>query len=244
MSAFVEFCGERFDVPAGGVVTIGREADVVVDDNPFLHRRFLEVSEADGLCWLTNVGSRLSATVTDATSRMQAWLAPGARLPLVFEVNHVRFAAGPTTYELSVGVTESPFSAPAVVESHSAVDAATDTIGQIPLTPSQKLLVVALSEPLLRQEGRGSAAIPTSADAARRLGWPLSTFNRKLDNVCEKLTRAGVRGLKGGVDRLATNRRARLVEYAVAVGLVTTGDLVDLDADGNDALTSFEGNES
>ena len=66
----------------------------------------------------------------------------------------------------------------------------------------------------------------------------------KLDNVCEKLTRAGVRGLKGGVDRLATNRRARLVEYAVAVGLVTTGDLVDLDADGNDALTSFEGNES
>src|SRR5690625_7907541 len=33
---------------------------------------------------------------------MQAWLAPGARIPLVFDETKVIFTAGPTTYDLSV----------------------------------------------------------------------------------------------------------------------------------------------
>jgi hypothetical protein len=65
--------------------------------------------------------------------------------------------------------------------------------------------------------------------AAERLGWPLTTFNRKLDNVCEKLDKVGVQGLRGGRGKLATNRRARLVEYAVASHLVSRDDLVLLE---------------
>jgi len=57
----------------------------------------------------------------------------------------------------------------------------------------------------------------------------MTTFNRKLDNVCEKLDKLGVEGLRGGRGKLATNRRARLVEYAVATRLVSTDDLVLLD---------------
>ncbi|HMS87614.1 MAG TPA: hypothetical protein PKA24_13565 [Microthrixaceae bacterium] len=228
MKVSVDFCGEVHDVTEDGPVVLGRDADLVVDDNPFLHRRFLEVSVKDGLCWLTNLGSRLSATVVDEASRVQAWVAPGARLPIVFEATHVRFTAGPTTYELTVTVEGGPFAG-----SHEVVrgepSSITETIGQIPLTPEQKLLIVALAEPLLRQEGRGNAAIPSSADAARRLGWLVTKFNRKLDNVCDKLDRAGVRGLHGEPGKLASNRRARLVEYAVSVGLVTPADLASLD---------------
>jgi len=62
-----------------------------------------------------------------------------------------------------------------------------------------------------------------------RLHWPITTFNRKLDNVCDKLDRVGVRGLRGGRGNLATNRRLRLVEYAVATRLVSREDLVLLD---------------
>ena len=36
---------------------------------------------------------------------------------------------------------------------------------------------------------------PSSADAAARLGWTVTKFNRKLDNVCQKLADAGIRGL-------------------------------------------------
>jgi hypothetical protein len=53
----------------------------------------------------------------------------------------------------------------------------------------------------------------------------MTTFNRKLDNVCDKLDKLGVAGLRGGRGKLATNRRARLVEYAVTTHLVGLDDL-------------------
>ena len=73
------------------------------------------------------------------------------------------------------------------------------------------------------------SSVPTSAQAAKRLGWQLTKFNRKLDNVCDKLDRMGVRGLRGGPGKLASNRRARLVEHAVFSRLVSSEDLPLLD---------------
>ncbi|HLS24494.1 MAG TPA: hypothetical protein VK063_01315 [Beutenbergiaceae bacterium] len=216
----VEFCGEWFDVEPATPFTIGREADLVVDENPYLHRQFLTISYQDDLWWLTNTGSRLSATVSDSEGNMQAWLAPGARLPLVFAHTSVLFTAGPTTYEIGL-VGESP-----AFESSSPerVQVGETTIGPVSLTESQKLLILSLAEAVLR--GRGSSAsIPTSAQAAARLGWTITRFNRKLDNVCDKLSRQGVRGLRGGQQQLAVNRRARLVEHAVASRLVVAADL-------------------
>ena len=99
------------------------------------------------------------------------------------------------------------------------------TIGPVVFTDAQKALIVALAEPVLRREGTGFSTIPSSAAAAKTLGWALTRFNRKLDNVCDKLDRAGVAGLRGGGGKLATNRRARLVEHAVTSHLVTASDL-------------------
>ena len=104
-------------------------------------------------------------------------------------------------------------------------DDGTTTIGAVSLTPSQRLLLIALCEPILRGGMVGASQLPSSAAAAARLGWPLTTFNRKLDNVCDKLDREGVQGLRGGVGKLATNRRARLVEHAILSRLVTPQDL-------------------
>ena len=222
----VEFCGEWFRVEDGEELTIGREADLRVDeDNPFLHRRFLTIVQVESMWWLVNIGSRLSATVTDGTGSMQAWLAPGARIPLVFDVTKVVFTAGPTTYDLSVHADSPEFARIAGPED----PAGETTVGSVQLTPSQKLLILALSEPMLSREGSGMSAVPTSAQASSRLGWPLTKFNRKLDNVCDKLDRLGVRGLRGGPGKLASNRRARLVEHAVFSRLVTRDDLPLLD---------------
>lgn len=226
MSMIIDFCGEQLRVPGDGWVTIGRDADLTVDDNLYLHRQFLQVGCVEGLYWIVNVGDQLSATVTDADGRVQAWLAPGARLPVVFESTLVRFTAGPTTYELSLSLEQAPFAEPAAV----AGDHGDTTIGLLPFTQDQRRLVVALAEPLLQQNGRGSASVPSSAEAARRLGWTVTRFNRKLDNVCQKLTKVGVRGLHGSPGDLASNRRARLVEYAVSTRLVTREDLELLDA--------------
>ena len=82
MGLRILFCGEEFPAVAGRQLTIGRSGDVEIDDNPYLHRSFLVVLEERGLWWLSNVGSRLTATVADSEGRFQAWLAPGARIPL------------------------------------------------------------------------------------------------------------------------------------------------------------------
>ena len=96
-------------------------------------------------------------------------------------------------------------------------------------TESQKLVMVVLAEPMLLRDGSGRSDVPTNAKAAERLGWALTRFNRKLDNVCDKLDRQGVPGLRGGVTSSATNRRVRLVEHAVASRLVVREDLAMLD---------------
>lgn len=222
----VEFCGEWSALDPASVFTIGRDGDLQIDDNPYLHRYFLQVGFTDGLWWLSNAGSQLSATVSSGGGAVQAFLAPGARLPLVFAETTVLFTAGPTTYELTLVGNEPTFS-PTEVATGSAGET---TIGPVMLTTSQKVLIVALAEPMLRREGTGTSAIPSSKQAAARLGWEITRFNRKLDNVCDKLDRRGVRGLRGGPGQLAVNRRARLVEHAVASRLVTPGDLALLEA--------------
>jgi hypothetical protein len=219
------FVGEWYEVSPHAVFTIGREGDLEIDDNPYLHRRFMEIRQIDGLWWLTNVGSMISATVADASGGMQAWVSPGSRIPLVFGQLNVVFTAGPTTYEFSVHLKNPSF----LHQSNGTEGVGETTIGPVLFTPSQKAVIVALAEPILRRGGTGFSTVPSSASAAQRLGWPLTRFNRKLDNVCDKLDRVGVAGLRGGGGRLATNRRTRLVEHAVTSHLVTADDLPLLD---------------
>lgn len=232
----LEYCGEWYDVTEPDGLSIGRESDLVIDENPYLHRRFLQIYPEHGLWWLGNTGNQLSATVTDSTGHVQAWLGPGARLPIVFEELHVLFSAGSTTYDFRI-LAELEFFASASVFMNRA---GATTIEPIPLTTSQRMLIVALCENVLRQRSAGRGEIPTSARAAARLGWTLTAFNRKLDNVCEKLDRVGVAGLRGGRGNLATNRRARLVEYAVSTKLVSVDDLTLLESR-RDAALSDEG---
>lgn len=222
----IEFCGEWHVVEAPHEFTIGRESDLVIDDNPFLHRHFLKIYEGFGMWWLGNVGTLLSATVTDASGRVQAWLAPGAKIPIVFERMNVLFTAGSTTYDFTIHSEEDFFNTSTAI----ATSGGATTIEPVPLTTSQRLLIVALAEQVLSHSLPGRGELPTSAEAAQRLGWTITAFNRKLDNVCQKLDKIGVAGLHGGKGNLATNRRARLVEYAVASRMVTVEDLSLLDS--------------
>jgi len=217
----VEFCGELHHVSGDQPFSIGREGDLVVDDNPYLHRVFLVVQCDGPLFWLLNTGGRLTASITSGDGTLEAALSPGAQFPLVVPHLAVRFTAGAMLYELNLYVDDPPLR-PTIRHDTAGVGT---TIGVVPLTRDQRVLVVALAESALQEGGRGITRIPASATAAARLGWTDTKFNRKLDNVCDKLTRAGVRGLKGSSTELASSRRARLVEYAVAVRLVTKEDL-------------------
>jgi len=224
----VLFCGEAFPVEAGRQLTIGRCGDVEIDDNPYLHRLFLVVLEQGGLWWLSNVGSTLTATVGDDTGLLQAWLAPGARIPLAQSRTLVWFTAGPTTYDFEIVLDDAAF-VPVAADLVEQAQFAEMTVGRVSFTPDQKLLMVALCEGSLSCSRPGTSQIPSSAAAAARIGWTVTRFNRKLDNVCQKLSDAGTRGLHGGIGRLASHRKSRLVEHALSTRLVTAHDLVLLD---------------
>ena len=226
MTLVIEFCGERLDVPPPGPFALGRDADFVIDENPFLHRRFLTLARDNDFWWVGNVGGQLSATLTDPDGLLQAWLAPGARLPLTLPRTVVSFTAGSTSYDLDLLLEAAAYDV--VFEPEDRSTGSDTTRGRLSLTRDQLLLVLVLAEPRLRAEGRGPTVLPSAPDAAERLGWTVSKFNRKLDNVCAKLSGLGVRGLHGDASRLASNRRARLVEYAVGARLVTVSDLAAL----------------
>lgn len=221
----VDYIGELTTVEPGTVCTIGRSAMVEIDDNPHLHRVLLELSHHDGLWWVANVGSRLPVQLTDAGGLTRATLSPGARNALVCERTLVTFQAGPTSYELELVLPE----VPSTRQGDGSLPAGLETIGPPVFTDSQKLAILALAEPTLRRGGTGVGHVPSLAEASARLGWPQTRFNRKLDNVCAKLEAAGVEGLRGGVGKLASNRRSTLVHHAVSTLLVTEADLGLLD---------------
>lgn len=221
----VEYCGEWHPLRPGHSLSIGRDAELSIDDNPFLHRRLLEVRQLQGFWILANVGSRLAVTATDGTGRMRSQIEPGGQVPLVFDVTNVVFTAGPTTYELTIHLADPIFG-----EGIDASLLGPTAKGGIFLTPTQKLVILALAESTLLRGGGGIGGIPTGAQAAARLGWSITRFNRKLDNVCDKFDRLGVSGLRGGARSYATNRRIRLVEYALAARIVTRADLALFDA--------------
>ena len=230
MTVTVDYCGEQFHATEEQPLTIGRDADLDIDDNPYLHRVFLQIHREHDLWWLTNVGSTLTATVADKKGLFQAWLSPGARIPLALDAFTVWFTAGPTTYDFDILVDSPAFEA-VVPDAPVEPDPTSGetTVGRVSMTPDQRLLVIALCEAFLRTTYAGSGHIPSSADAAARLGWTVTKFNRKLDNVCQKLADAGIRGLHGGPGKLASNRKNRLVEHALSTRMVTVVDLALLD---------------
>jgi hypothetical protein len=221
----VDFCGENYEANPSTGFTIGREADLVLDEcNPFLHRVFLRIVWEHGMWWLRNVGSVLAATVSSNQGEVQAWLQPSGQLPLVFPLVSVWFTAGETTYEFEIQVSGSPWESLAP----EPVGRGELTIGIVDLVGENKLLVLALAENILRRQNRGAGSIPASQQAADRLGWPVTKFNRKLDRICTMLADAGVRGLVGGRGKQATSRKARLVEYCLGTHMITEEDLAFL----------------
>lgn len=224
----VEYAGERHELMPGRDFSMGRVGDLVIDDNPYLHRNFLTLAFADGFWWISNVGNRAAAVLSDPAGLSRSTLTPGARMPLVFGHTVVTFAAGPYSYELNLTLDS-----PAWVNQRpdrSPSDGDT-TIGPTTFTDSQLLAILALAEPLLRGTGTASWQVPSAVNAAKRLGWTQTRFNRKLDNVCDKLDRVGVRGLKGGPGKQALSRRVVLAEYAVNAKIVTPVHLPALEAE-------------
>ena len=225
----VEYCGEVTSVETSDELTFGRAGDVRIDDNPHLHRVLGRLWARGDQWWLSNEGRAISMQIADADSRSNVVLAPGSEVALSFPNSIVRFRAGVTDYELSLRVPDREDEEEDEDEDDGATawdDEFTETIGlgDVPLTDEQRLLLLALAESTLR-DPHSKEELPANRAVARRLGWSITKFNRKLDNLCNRFTKLGVGGLRGSIDQLATDRRHRLVDHAIESGLVSADEL-------------------
>lgn len=222
----VEFVDEERTLRPGQELTFGRSADLVIDENRFLHRVVGRFRWTNGMWWLTNVGSSIAVAVADRDGPSFTKVAPGASVPISFESAAITFEAGGRPYELHVELlAELPEFDDELPP--SSTDEITTTAASLPLTTEQRLLLVALAEPRLRDRSGGE--LPTNREIASRLQWTITKFNRKLDGLCRKYATAGVSGLRGSSDSLARDRRVRLVEHALHAGIISAGDLTLLD---------------
>ena len=64
--------------------------------------------------------------MADKKGLFQAWLSPGARIPLALEAFTVWFTAGPTTYDFDILLTDTPFVS---VETAAELEAWLDDVG-------------------------------------------------------------------------------------------------------------------
>jgi hypothetical protein len=218
LSLHIEFCGERYDIDADRSLTFGRRGDLIIDDNPYLHRQMGRFVTRQSLWWLQNIGSRISFDLRDEVTGTRLPVPPGQQVALAFPTFAIQFQAGPTQYEI-LGQREvvSALEPPGEVQGTVTIE-----FGVVPLSSEQHLLLVALCE---NRMVSGSPGLPTNQTIAARLGWTMPKFNRKLDHLCAKLAREGVKGLRGSAEGLATDRRSTLIDHAIKVKLVQIGDL-------------------
>lgn len=216
----VEFLDDEWCVDHGETLTFGRSGDVVLDaDNEFLHRVVGVLSWRHGVWMLDHVGTRTQLTV--AGGRTVSTIEPGGSIALVADENVVRCVAGAAHYELVVALDLPPSE---LDHPRNIAGATTVDYGWVSLNEEQRQLLAALAARTLRRPDH-AADLPANRVVAHRLGWSITKFNRKLDHLCASAHRSGVVGVAGDLGRLATQRRARLVEHAVRVGLVTLDDV-------------------
>jgi hypothetical protein len=202
----------------GETLTFGRQADLVVDTNRFMHRIVGRIVHRQGLWWIQNHCATIRLLVGNEDSTSAMVIAAGDQSPVLPTKFTIGFAAGTSSYELEAqrGGPELDLD-----EIERMMGTSTEDFGEIVLSAEQHLLLVALYDSSLRTGG----SIEGSGVMARRLGWSAKKFHRKVDSVCSKLSDCGFAGLKGGQGDLADSRRVLLVQYALDLGLVSRGDL-------------------
>lgn len=218
----VAFVDEVHRIGPDRSLGFGRSSDIVVDDSAFLHPHVGRFSHLNGFWWLVNLMPRGLVRVRDAQTRSISILDGESAVALGFRRFVVEFTAGPTTYQLDGRLLGR---VPAPSTGLAGVDNAPAGVGVATLTVEQRLLLAALAEPGLTRPPAVTLTVPPTPAVARRLGWSVPKVNRKLDYLCSKLRRQGVRNLKGGYDDRATDRRVALVQLALHMGWVSSEDL-------------------
>lgn len=204
----VDFCGEIYR-PTTELV-FGRDADLVLDDNSFLHRRAGRFQLRGETWWLQNLGSRLRLTLVSSDGSVLD-LRPGSANPLLGRAGAVSLHAGPVRYQMDYQLHLEP---PGVDDGGRLRQQGADTMTFGPmLTPRELDFVVVLARG--RLTGR-LGPLPSHGEIAEIWGVSAKTVDNTLQRLRTKLRKSEINFVQS---------TETLVEYLVTQGLVTMSDL-------------------
>lgn len=213
--AICDDLGRSYSMQPGNRVIIGRSAEIVIgSDDPYLHRKLLQVWDNQGVWQLDNLGDRVVVQIVsaqDGAGNMilgpkESLFIPNGQWYLVFETIIRK-------YELSLEITGPRLSPLMPAPSQNDND---PTRGAIRTNREQAQLLIVLTEKLRKYPGVGDEAIPTVAQCAQTLGWTEKKTNSKIENLVKQIS---------AQDRLLNRPyRVSLARYAYQTGLVSDFD--------------------
>ena len=204
----VRFVGEVYR-PLRELV-FGRDAELSLDDNSYLHRQAGRFRRRDSTWWLENLGRRLRLTMVSADGSVID-LQPGGSSPLLGTMGEISLTAGPTRYEIEYELERSQHywedTGPV-----SPAGADTMTFGPM-LTPRELDFVVVMAQG--RLTGR-LGPLPSHGEIADIWGVSHKTVDNTLQRLRTKLRNHNVTFVQSS---------ETMVDYVVTQGLVTLADL-------------------
>lgn len=202
------FVGETYRPTAQ--LTFGRQADLTLDENSYLHRRAGRFRLLTPSWWLDNLGGRLRLTMVSSDGSLLD-LQPGASSPLLGDRGEVSVTAGPTRYSIEYHLQHRQ--TPQEEKSSFRIGGAdTMTYGPI-LTPRELDFVVVMAQG--RLTGR-LGPVPSHSEIADIWGVSAKTVDNTLQRLRTKLRNQNINYV---------NSSETLIEYLVTQGLVSPADL-------------------
>lgn len=204
----VRFVGEIYRPTTE--LTFGRQADLTLDENNFLHRRAGRFRHREDTWWLENLGGRLRLTMVSSDGSLLD-LQPGSSSPLLGDSGEVSVTAGPTRYTMEYELQRIQM---AVTDSVSFRVSGADTMTYGPiLTPRELDFVVVMAQG--RLTGR-LGPIPSHGEIAEIWGVSAKTVDNTLQRLRTKLRNQNIHSITSS---------ETLIEYLVTQGLVSMVDL-------------------
>ncbi len=204
----VRFLGEIYH-PARDL-TFGRDAELALDDNSYLHRQAGRFRRRESTWWLENLGRRLRLTMVSADGSLID-LQPGGSSPLLGRTGEVSLTAGPTRYQIEYQLAQAQHNWDDTGQ-FKLLGSDTMTYGTI-LTPRELDFVVVMAQG--RLTGR-LGPLPGHGEIAEIWGVSHKTVDNTLQRLRTKLRNQRVSFVQSS---------ETLVEYLVTQGLVTLADL-------------------
>ncbi|MEO7399096.1 MAG: hypothetical protein ABIW84_11070 [Ilumatobacteraceae bacterium] len=224
----VGFAGRSWTLPPTEVHLMGRGGDIDLGDDLAMHREVAAFSVVAGRWFIVSrlEDKRLTVSGRDAGGPAPVALHYQDDLQLHEGRLRLSFRIGTELQTVDVDVPPRPASAgiPVPDSRRRVVVRTVAAHPETSLTPSQRLLAVAMAE-LRLLDPRSTSPLPARSEICRRLGWTERQYFRHLEGVCLALHEVGVDGVVGTAQDPCDDRRENAVDALIETRSITFDDL-------------------